>query len=142
MAKSDPLRGECVPSHTAAAGWHGSSILFCLALLIFLSTLLATRFHTIDLSSLFLGIAVATLCVVLLFFSRSLLQLHDGQRQTTHALDTTETSLLESEQRFRQMADNIQEIFWMIDAENRRTLYVNPAYERAHSSARLSIYAF
>jgi PAS domain S-box-containing protein len=38
-------------------------------------------------------------------------------------------SLLESEERFQQMANNIQEIFWMIDAETKRALFVNPAYE-------------
>ena len=129
MEKADQLQRESVSSHTSALGWHVSSILFCLALLILLSTVLATRLHTIDLSSLLLGIALTMFCVVLLFLSRSLLQLREEQRQTADALDTTETSLLESEQRFRQMADNIQEIFWMIDAETRKTLYVNPAYE-------------
>lgn len=38
-------------------------------------------------------------------------------------------SLLESEERFQQMANNIQEIFWMIDAETKKALYVNPTYE-------------
>jgi PAS domain S-box-containing protein len=38
-------------------------------------------------------------------------------------------SLLESEERFQQMANNIQEIFWMIDAETKAALFVNPAYE-------------
>ena len=38
-------------------------------------------------------------------------------------------SLLESEERFQQMARNIQEIFWMIDAETKQALFVNPAYE-------------
>lgn len=40
-----------------------------------------------------------------------------------------EAALRESEQRFRQMANNIQEIFWMLDAESMKILYVNPAYE-------------
>lgn len=35
----------------------------------------------------------------------------------------------ESEERFQQMATNIREIFWMIDAKSRRALYVNEAYE-------------
>ena len=52
------------------------------------------------------------------------------------ALDTTETSLLESEERFRQMADNIQEIFWMIDADTKKILYVNAAYETITGRAR------
>jgi PAS domain S-box-containing protein len=40
-----------------------------------------------------------------------------------------EAALRESEERFQQMAANIQEIFWMLDAENMRVLYVNPAFE-------------
>ena len=40
-----------------------------------------------------------------------------------------EAALRESEERFRQMASNIQEIFWMLDAKNMEILYVNPAYE-------------
>jgi PAS domain S-box-containing protein len=38
-------------------------------------------------------------------------------------------SLLESEERFQQMANTIQEIFWMIDAETKKALFVNPAYQ-------------
>jgi PAS domain S-box-containing protein len=40
-----------------------------------------------------------------------------------------EIALRESEERFQQMADNIQEIFWMLDAERMKVLYVSPAYE-------------
>jgi PAS domain S-box-containing protein len=40
-----------------------------------------------------------------------------------------EEALRESEERFRQMASNIQEVFWMLDAEDMKVLYVNPAYE-------------
>ena len=35
----------------------------------------------------------------------------------------------ESEERFRQMASNIREIFWMIDAQTKKALFVNEAYE-------------
>src|SRR5260370_18351179 len=38
-------------------------------------------------------------------------------------------ALLESEERFQQMANNIQEVFWMLDAETKKALFVNPAYE-------------
>jgi PAS domain S-box-containing protein len=38
-------------------------------------------------------------------------------------------SLLESEERFQQMARNIHEIFWMIDANTKQAVYVNQAYE-------------
>jgi PAS domain S-box-containing protein len=37
--------------------------------------------------------------------------------------------LTASEQRFRELAENIREIFWIIDPRTRTTLYVSPAYE-------------
>jgi PAS domain-containing protein len=38
-----------------------------------------------------------------------------------------QASLEESQQRFRQMAENIGEIFWMMDAANKEVLYVKPS---------------
>lgn len=40
-----------------------------------------------------------------------------------------EEALRGSEARFQQMAGNIQEIFWMLDVEAKRVIYVNQAYE-------------
>jgi PAS domain S-box-containing protein len=40
-----------------------------------------------------------------------------------------EVALRESDERFRQMADNILEVYWMIDAETKHVVYVNPAFE-------------
>jgi len=39
-----------------------------------------------------------------------------------------EMSLRQSEERFQQMANNIQEIFWMMDADTQEVTYVNHAY--------------
>lgn len=39
-----------------------------------------------------------------------------------------ESSLRKSEERFQHMANNIQEIFWMMEAETQELTYVNPAY--------------
>jgi PAS domain S-box-containing protein len=44
--------------------------------------------------------------------------------ERTHA----ENSLRRSEERFQHMANNIQEIFWMMDAQTQEITYVNPAY--------------
>jgi PAS domain S-box-containing protein len=41
-----------------------------------------------------------------------------------------EQALRESEERFRQLAETIQDIFWIQDAETRRIEYVSPAYEQ------------
>lgn len=40
-----------------------------------------------------------------------------------------EQALKASEERFRDLAENIQEIFWVQDAKTRRVEYVSPAYE-------------
>src|SRR6266481_3966882 len=40
-----------------------------------------------------------------------------------------EAALRESEERFQEMARNIEEIFWTLDAKNMKVLYVNPAYQ-------------
>jgi PAS domain S-box-containing protein len=50
-----------------------------------------------------------------------------------------EKLLQKSEERFQHMADNIQEIFWMMDAATQEVLYVNPAYATitGHSVERL-----
>jgi PAS domain S-box-containing protein len=90
---------------------------------------MAARLHNFDLSSLLLGVALAMFCVVVFFLSRFLSEAREQEKRAASALGNTEASLLESEERFRQMADNIQEIFWMIDADTKKTLYVNRAYE-------------
>ena len=38
--------------------------------------------------------------------------------------------LHEREEKFHQVADNIQEIFWMVDTATNQAIYVNPAFER------------
>lgn len=39
-------------------------------------------------------------------------------------------ALIESEQKFRQLAENIQEVFWITDVAQRETLYVSSAFEK------------
>ena len=40
-----------------------------------------------------------------------------------------EQALRESEARFRQLAENIREVFWLYDASEQRVIYVSPTYE-------------
>jgi PAS domain S-box-containing protein len=40
-----------------------------------------------------------------------------------------EAELEESEERFRQLAEHVQEVFWMTTADGGRIIYVSPAYE-------------
>lgn len=41
-----------------------------------------------------------------------------------------EAALEESEARFRQMAENIEEVFWLRDSDGEEVLYMSPAYEK------------
>ena len=41
----------------------------------------------------------------------------------------SERALRASEERFRQMAENVREVFWLADAKSSRVLYLNPAFE-------------
>ena len=43
---------------------------------------------------------------------------------------TAESLLRRNEERFQHMANNIQEIFWMMDAETHEVTYINPAYAK------------
>jgi PAS domain S-box-containing protein len=49
--------------------------------------------------------------------------------------------LRETELRFRQLAENIHEVFFLLDAEDGRMLYVSPAYEVVWGRSCASLYA-
>ncbi len=50
-------------------------------------------------------------------------------QDVTELYEATE-ALRASEARFRELAETINEVFWITDPEKRRVLYVSPAYER------------
>ena len=51
-----------------------------------------------------------------------------------------ETQMRESQERFRQLADSIREVFWMTNIDRTRILYVSPAYERIWGKSCDSLY--
>jgi PAS domain S-box-containing protein len=52
-----------------------------------------------------------------------------------------EQVLRDSEERFRQLADNIREVFWMTDVAKNLMIYVSPAYEEIWGRTVTSLYA-
>ncbi len=46
----------------------------------------------------------------------------------------------ESEERFRQMAESINEVFWMADPDVTQMVYISPAYERVWGQTCRSLY--
>ncbi len=51
-----------------------------------------------------------------------------------------ELSLKESEERFRQLAENINQVFYLIDVETSEILYISPNYEKLWGRSRQSLY--
>jgi PAS domain S-box-containing protein len=51
-----------------------------------------------------------------------------------------EDALRESEERFRQVTENIREVFWMTDPAKQEMLYVSPAYEYIWGRSCSSLY--
>jgi len=49
-------------------------------------------------------------------------------------------ALKESEERFREMAENIREVFWLFDRNENRVIYVSPAYETIWGRSIGSLY--
>src|SRR5580698_1918091 len=65
---------------------------------------------------------IGSLLVFALLLAGVFQQMHRTERQARTVFE-------DREQEFCQMADNIQEVFWVIDPETRTATYVNPAYE-------------
>ena len=51
-----------------------------------------------------------------------------------------EEALRESEQRFRQMAENIRQVFWVKDIHKEQMIYISPAYEEIWGRSCQSMY--
>ncbi len=66
---------------------------------------------------------------------------HFGVQRDISDRYRTEAALRESEERFRQIAENSQEIFWIASHDRQKLLYVNPAYETIFGQTCESLYA-
>ena len=64
------------------------------------------------------------------------LEVHDHECQRQQA----EQDLRVSEERFRQVVENIQEVFWITDPAKSQMLYISPAYETVWGRTCASLY--
>jgi len=51
-----------------------------------------------------------------------------------------EEALRESEDKFRELAENVQAVYWMMSPGGNKTLYISPAYEQIWGRSRESLY--
>ncbi len=66
-----------------------------------------------------------------------------NQQLQAHIEDTerAEQAARSSEERFRQLAQYVQDVFWLTDVDKQHVLYVSPAYERIWGRTCESLYA-
>jgi PAS domain S-box-containing protein len=63
-----------------------------------------------------------------------------GVQEDITARKQAEAALEDREQRFRQVVENIREVFFVVDAQFRETLYISPAYEEVWGRSCQSAY--
>ncbi|MBS3742178.1 MAG: PAS domain-containing protein, partial [Candidatus Cloacimonetes bacterium] len=51
-----------------------------------------------------------------------------------------EKALRESEENFRQLTENIDQVFWLTDWKNKKLIYVSPSYEKVYGRSVQSAY--
>jgi PAS domain S-box-containing protein len=89
--------------------------------LLFVAALIANLQRPAVVLLLSVGFASAAFALVFLLAGMSR-QLHREQRETTSVLQATA-------EEYQQMASNIQEVFWTLDASTKNVICVNQAYE-------------
>ena len=63
-----------------------------------------------------------------------------GVAQDVTERKKVEQELRESNERFRQITESIQEVFWMFDNRRERIIYISPAYEKIWGRTAESLY--
>jgi PAS domain S-box-containing protein len=83
---------------------------------------------------------------LILMLSREIIELAGEKCLLIEGQDITvrkkiEEALRQSEEKFRLMADNIDEIFWLLDLESLAVSYVSPAFEHISERSLTSVYS-
>jgi PAS domain S-box-containing protein len=72
--------------------------------------------------------------------AREVFELDVRVQQRTEELLKAQQILQDSEERFRQFAENLKQVFWMTEISNQAILYVSPAYEKVWGRSCESLY--
>ena len=110
------------------------------------SVLIATFFlveplHTLKIVHAYDAVALGILMMCGMIVSVMSESLHRTRRRLlANERQRVSEVLRETEDRFRQLAENIHEIFWMKDALGERVLYVSPGYEEIWGRTCQSLY--
>ena len=121
----DPVnrpRSETSPKRTPQRGWKIASLALVVTSAVLVVAVLVANLQSPRIALALLISLIAAMIIFALVSADVIRQMRRRERQARTVFE-------DREEEFRQMADNIQEIFWVIDPETRKATYVNPAYE-------------
>jgi PAS domain S-box-containing protein len=122
MHAADQPRSKSARAKAERREWKIASIGLVVASAVLLIAVLIANLQSPRVALALLISLISAILVFALLLADVIRKMHSTERQA-------KTVFAESEREFHQMADTIQEIFWVVDAENRKATYINPAYE-------------
>jgi PAS domain S-box-containing protein len=122
MDQVDPLRRESFSKWMPRHAWQVASIALMVVSVVLFIAVLVSNLQRPKVSITLLVAMTVAFCIFSLLLAKVLLQLRRDQRNAASVLRT-------AEHEFHEMASNIQEIFWTIDADCKKPLYISEAYE-------------
>jgi PAS domain S-box-containing protein len=69
-----------------------------------------------------------------------LLSVQEEIEEKNAHLEKVLEDLSESEEKFRQLTENINEVFWLVDLKSNKTIYVSPSYEKIFGRSRQKLH--
>jgi PAS domain S-box-containing protein len=111
-----------LPAGSSKRGLNVASLVLLVASAILVIAVLVANLQSTRVALALLISLIAAVLVFALLSADVIRRMRRTERQAEAVFE-------DSEQEFRQMADNIQEIFWVIDAQTKKAIFVNPAYE-------------
>jgi len=118
----DHSRSEPGRARAQRREWKIASLALVVASAVLVIAVLVANLQSPRVALALLISLISSLLVFALLLAGVFRQMHRTERQARTVFE-------DREQEFHQMADNIQEIFWVIDAETKKATFVNPAYE-------------
>jgi two-component system cell cycle sensor histidine kinase/response regulator CckA len=135
-ARSSSDEGK-LPSSDAAVG-RALLAYVVLAVCLGATALVAIHFEADSAAVAWTTPSIVAVGLVIAFLAFSALRAEArAQRRIERAVDELRRSqieLREADERFREMAEAMDDVFWVIDAATKRLVYVNPAFERVWSA--------
>ena len=119
---ADKPRFETSPKRTPKREWKIASLALVVSSAVLVVAVLVANLQSPRVALALLISLIAAMLIFALVSADVIRQMRRRERQARTVFE-------DREQEFRQMADNILEIFWVIDPETSTATYVNPAYE-------------